>query len=61
MIVSRQLTKLEVKEIADIMLEFFDRLKGKGIEPQVMERFRDRVVEEGYDHSNGAGPLKEPL
>ncbi|KAH7514707.1 hypothetical protein FEM48_Zijuj11G0118900 [Ziziphus jujuba var. spinosa] len=45
--VGSSLTKLEVKEIADIMLEFFDRLKGKGIEPQVMERFRDRVVEEG--------------
>ena len=50
MIVFRQLTKLEVKEIADIMLkEVFERLKGKEIELQVTERFRDRVVDEGYN------------
>ncbi|KAG5575674.1 hypothetical protein H5410_055808 [Solanum commersonii] len=50
MIVFRQLTKLEVKEIADIMLkEVFVRLKNKEIELQVTERFRDRVVDEGYN------------
>ncbi|CAH2040518.1 unnamed protein product [Thlaspi arvense] len=62
MIVFRQLTKLEVKEIADIMLkEVFDRLKSKDIELQVTERFRDRVVEEGYNPSYGARPLRRAI
>ncbi|XP_028765130.1 chaperone protein ClpC, chloroplastic-like [Neltuma alba] len=61
-IVFKQLTKLEVKEIADIMLkEVFDRLKGKDIEVQVTERFKDRVVEEGYDPSYGARPLRRAV
>ncbi|TVU14748.1 hypothetical protein EJB05_38241 [Eragrostis curvula] len=62
MIVFRQLTKLEVKEIADIMLkEVFDRLKAKDIEIQVTERFRDRVVDEGYNPSYGARPLRRAI
>ncbi|XP_038986955.1 ATP-dependent Clp protease ATP-binding subunit ClpA homolog CD4B, chloroplastic isoform X1 [Phoenix dactylifera] len=62
MIVFRQLTKLEVKEIADIMLkEVFERLKAKNIELQVTERFRDRVVEEGYSPSYGARPLRRAI
>ncbi|MQL96048.1 hypothetical protein Taro_028719 [Colocasia esculenta] len=62
MIVFRQLTKLEVKEIADIMLkEVFDRLKAKDIQLQVTERFRERVVEEGYNPSYGARPLRRAI
>ncbi|XP_057970255.1 ATP-dependent Clp protease ATP-binding subunit ClpA homolog CD4B, chloroplastic-like [Malania oleifera] len=62
MIVFRQLTKLEVKEIADIMLkEVFERLKDKEIDLQVTERFRDRVVEEGYNPSYGARPLRRAI
>ncbi|CAI0446740.1 unnamed protein product [Linum tenue] len=62
MIVFRQLTKLEVKEIADIMLaEVFDRLKGKEIELQVTEKFRERVVDEGYNPSYGARPLRRAI
>ncbi|URE37808.1 ATP-dependent Clp protease ATP-binding subunit clpA [Musa troglodytarum] len=62
MIVFRQLTKLEVREIADIMLkEVFERLKVKDIELQVTERFRDRVVEEGYSPSYGARPLRRAI
>ncbi|TXG54444.1 hypothetical protein EZV62_019700 [Acer yangbiense] len=62
MIVFRQLTKLEVKEIADIMLkEVFDRLKTKEIELQVTERFRERVVDEGYNPSYGARPLRRAI
>ncbi|RWW21424.1 hypothetical protein GW17_00014418 [Ensete ventricosum] len=62
MIVFRQLTKLEVREIADIMLkEVFERLKAKDIELQVTERFRDRVVEEGYSPSYGARPLRRAI
>ncbi|CAA6663990.1 unnamed protein product [Spirodela intermedia] len=62
MIVFRQLTKLEVKEIADIMLkEVFDRLRAKEIELQVTERFRERVVDEGYNPSYGARPLRRAI
>jgi ATP-dependent Clp protease ATP-binding subunit ClpC len=62
MIVFRQLTKPEVKEIGDIMLkEVFDRLKKKEINLQVTERFRDRVVDEGYSPSYGARPLRRAI
>ncbi|KAJ6688452.1 ATP-DEPENDENT CLP PROTEASE ATP-BINDING SUBUNIT CLPA-like protein CD4B CHLOROPLASTIC [Salix koriyanagi] len=62
MIVFRQLTKLEVKDIADIMLkEVFARLKTKEIELQVTERFRDRVVDEGYNPAYGARPLRRAI
>ncbi|XP_062204003.1 chaperone protein ClpC2, chloroplastic-like [Phragmites australis] len=62
MIVFRQLTKLEVKEIADIMLqEVFDRLKAKDIKLQVTERFKERVVDEGYNPSYGARPLRRAI
>jgi len=44
-IVFRQLTKLEVKQIADIMLkEVFHRAEEKGIKIDVTERFKDRWV-----------------
>ncbi|ONK56123.1 uncharacterized protein A4U43_C10F4360 [Asparagus officinalis] len=45
MIVFRQLTKLEAKEI----------------DLQVTERFRDRVVDEGYSPSYGARPLRRAI
>ena len=62
MIVFRQLTKLEVKEIAVIMLkEVFERLKKREIELQVTERFREKVVEEGYNPSYGARPLRRAI
>ncbi|KAG4398260.1 hypothetical protein AAZX31_08G008500 [Glycine max] len=62
MIVFRQLTKLEVKEIADIMLkEVFQRLKAKEIDLSVTERFRERVVDEGYNPSYGARPLRRAI
>ncbi|XP_057538551.1 chaperone protein ClpC1, chloroplastic-like [Amaranthus tricolor] len=62
MIVFRQLTKLEVKDIAEIMFkEVFKRLKTKGIDIQVTERFKDKVVEDGYDPSYGARPLRRAI
>ncbi|XP_048490185.1 chaperone protein ClpC, chloroplastic isoform X2 [Beta vulgaris subsp. vulgaris] len=62
MIVFRQLTKLEVKEIADIMLkEVFRRLETKGIDIQVTESFTQRVVEDGYSPSYGARPLRRAI
>lgn len=62
MIVFRQLTKLEVKEIADIMLkEVFRRLETKGIDIQVTESFTQRVVDDGYSPSYGARPLRRAI
>ncbi|ONK66369.1 uncharacterized protein A4U43_C06F7050 [Asparagus officinalis] len=62
MIVFRQLTKLEVTEIADIMLkEVFVRMKDKDIDLQVTQRFKERVVEEGFNPSYGARPLRRAI
>lgn len=61
-IVFRQLTKLEVKEIADIMLkEVFKRCELKGVKLDVTERFKDRLVDEGYNPSYGARPLRRAI
>ncbi len=61
-IVFRQLSKDEVKEIADIMLkEVFGRLTEKGITLEVTERFKDRLVDEGYNPSYGARPLRRAI
>jgi ATP-dependent Clp protease ATP-binding subunit ClpC len=61
-IVFRQLTKDEVKEIADILLkEVFNRLGEQGIVLEVTERFKDRLVEEGYNPSYGARPLRRAI
>ena len=58
-IVFRQLSKNEVKEIAEIMLqEVFARLQDKGIKLDVTDAFKERLVEEGYNPSYGARPLK---
>eukprot|EP00976_Prorocentrum_cordatum_P096272 1190499-Prorocentrum_minimum.AAC.2 len=61
-IVFRQLTKLEVKSIADIMLnEVFKRMEEKGMHLSVTERFKDRLVDEGYSPSYGARPLRRAI
>lgn len=61
-IVFRQLTKNEVKEIAEIMLkEVFARLNDKGIKLSVTDAFRERLVEEGYNPSYGARPLRRAV
>ena len=61
-IVFRQLTKNEVKEIAEIMLkEVFARLQDKGINLNVTEAFKERLVEEGYNPSYGARPLRRAV
>lgn len=47
-IVFRQLTKKEVKQIADIMLrDVFKRGEEKGLKIEVTEKFKDRWVLEG--------------
>jgi len=61
-IVFRQLSKPEVTQIADIMLkEVFGRLTEKGITLEVTERFKDRLIQEGYSPSYGARPLRRAI
>jgi len=61
-IVFRQLSKNEVKEIAEIMLqEVFARLQDKGIKLSVTDAFKERLVEEGYNPSYGARPLRRAV
>merc|ERR1712093_753089 len=61
-IVFRQLTKPEVKQIADILLkDVIQRAREKEITFEVTERFKDRLVEEGYNPSFGARPLRRAI
>jgi len=61
-IVFRQLTRDEVKVIAEIMLkEVFGRMQEKGITLSVTESFKERLVEEGYNPSYGARPLRRAV
>ena len=61
-IVFRQLTRNEVKDIAEIMLkEVFERIKDKGIKLSVSNAFKERLVEEGYNPSYGARPLRRAV
>jgi ATP-dependent Clp protease ATP-binding subunit ClpC len=61
-IVFRQLTKPEVAEIAEIMLkEVVERISLKGIVLEVTEKFKVRLVEEGYNPSYGARPLRRAI
>nr|YP_010618770.1 Clp protease ATP binding subunit [Rhodomelopsis africana]WAX02783.1 Clp protease ATP binding subunit [Rhodomelopsis africana] len=61
-IVFRQLTKDEVREIADLMLkEVFDRIKQQDIILSVTDRFKNKLVDEGYNPSYGARPLRRAV
>lgn len=61
-IVFRQLNKEEVMLIADIMLrEVFGRLSEKGINLEVSDRFKERLLQEGYNPSYGARPLRRAI
>ncbi len=61
-IVFRQLTQEEVKQIADLMLaEVCKRMKEKNIELQVTERFKELLVREGYNPAYGARPLRRAI
>jgi len=62
-IVFRQLQKEEVGEIADLLLkEIATRLQDQqGVELKVSDGFKDRVINEGYDASYGARPLRRVL
>jgi ATP-dependent Clp protease ATP-binding subunit ClpC len=62
-IVFRQLTKNEVVEIADILLEeVAQRLKEqRDIQLETSDRFQDLVVAEGFDPKYGARPLRRAI
>lgn len=61
-IVFRQLNKEEVKEIAEIMLkDVFKRLTEKEIDLAVTDKFKERLIEEGYNPAYGARPLRRAI
>lgn len=61
-IVFRQLTKNEVKQIADIMLaDVIRRAEAKGIKLDVTGAFKERLVEEGFNPAYGARPLRRAI
>jgi ATP-dependent Clp protease ATP-binding subunit ClpC len=61
-IVFRQLNKEEVKEISEILLkEVFKRLTEQNITLQVTDKFKERLVEEGFNPSYGARPLRRAI
>ncbi|MGF1538961.1 MAG: ATP-dependent Clp protease ATP-binding subunit [Pleurocapsa sp.] len=62
-IVFRQLTKPEVKQIADLLLrEISQRLaEQRDITLEVTEAFKARVITEGFDPSYGARPLRRAI
>ncbi|MCA1904634.1 MAG: ATP-dependent Clp protease ATP-binding subunit [Cyanobacteria bacterium KgW148] len=61
-IVFRQLTMEEVKQIAELMLtEVYKRMADKGITLTVTARFKELLVREGYNPSYGARPLRRAI
>ncbi len=61
-IVFRQLTKDEVKEISEILLkEVFTRLTEQEIALEVTDKFKERLVDEGYNPAYGARPLRRAI
>jgi ATP-dependent Clp protease ATP-binding subunit ClpC len=61
-IVFTQLKKEEIKEIAEILLkEVTNRLAEKEISLQMSESFKELVVQEGYNPSYGARPLRRAI
>ncbi|MCC0177913.1 ATP-dependent Clp protease ATP-binding subunit [Waterburya agarophytonicola K14] len=61
-IVFRQLNKDEVKEISELLLkEVFQRLTEKEITLEVTEKFKERLVDEGFNPAYGARPLRRAI
>lgn len=61
-VVFRQLNRDEIGQIADILLrEVFDRLAERGISIEVTERFKDRLMVDGYNPEMGARPLRRAI
>lgn len=61
-IVFRQLNKDEVKQISELLLkEVFARLTEQEITLEVTEKFKERLVEEGFNPAYGARPLRRAI
>lgn len=61
-IVFRQLSKDEVKEISELLLkEVFSRLTEQNITLEVTDKFKELIVDEGYNPSYGARPLRRAI
>ena len=61
-IVFRQLSRSEVKHIADILLkDVANRLSEQTIQLEATDAFKDRLVNEGYDPNYGARPLRRAV
>ena len=61
-IVFRQLSRAEVKQIADILLkDVSSRLSEQNIQLEATDSFKERLINEGYDPSYGARPLRRAV
>ena len=61
-IVFRQLTRDEVKEIAEILLKgVSERLGDRNLSFELTDAFKERLVEEGYDQRYGARPMRRAI
>ncbi|KAK0590633.1 hypothetical protein LWI29_029711 [Acer saccharum] len=61
-IIFRNLRNSLMKEIVEIMLkQVFERLEAKNIKVKVTEKFKEKLVEEGFSTSYGARPLKRAI
>jgi len=61
-IVFRQLTKDEVAEIAELLLkEVAGRIADTGIQLEITGRFKKHLVDEGYNPTYGARPLRRAV
>ncbi|KAI4305759.1 hypothetical protein L6164_029106 [Bauhinia variegata] len=61
-IIFKQPSKKEVTQIADLMFqEVGKKLKGKGIKLIVSDKFKKRVVKDGYSPSHGARHLRRVI
>ncbi|KAK4845300.1 hypothetical protein QYF36_003331 [Acer negundo] len=61
-IVFKQLNISDLKDIVEIMInEFHERLKPKNIELIVTERFKEKLIKEGYSLCDGARSLKRAV
>lgn len=61
-IVFRQLTKPEVTQIADLLLDqVMNNITDRNITLEVSDAMKERIIAEGYDPSYGARPLRRAI
>ena len=61
-IIFHQLSREEIKEIVEIQIERLKaRLQDRHLDVELTERAKDLLVDEGYDPTYGARPLKRTI